>query len=177
MALAARISTQREPPPSGEIDLAPIETSDNVSSTELRLRDRRGGELRASWDGHVDNERAAERVPIQFAWQVLAALLPDATVNTADPADRALLQEVWVEHASRSWYAEQGLLALASGAGSPELIPYLVTALDSELPRTQELSVAALAAITGWDARRDATGSLRPLPEVVADYRRECAAQ
>jgi hypothetical protein len=36
---------------------------------------------------------------------------------------------VWSEHASRSWYAEQGLLALASGAG------------------------------TGWDARRDATGS------------------
>jgi hypothetical protein len=175
-ALAARVSTQRESPPSGQVALAPIETSDNKFLIELRLRDRTGGEIRAFWDGHVDNERAAERVPVQFAWQALAVLLPEATVNTAEAADRALLREVWSEHASRSWYAEQGLLALASEAGSPELIPYLVSALDSELPRTQELSVAALAAITGWDARRDATGSPRPLPEVVADYRRECAA-
>jgi hypothetical protein len=176
VALAARIGTQREPPPSGQLDLAPIETSDSVFLIELRARDRAGGELRASWDGHVDNERTAERVPVQFAWQALAVLLPEATANTAEAADRALLWEVWSEHASRSWYAEQGLLALASGAGSPELIPYLMSALDSELPRTRALSVAALAAITGWDARRDATGSLRPLPEVVADYRRECAA-
>jgi hypothetical protein len=176
VALAARIDTQREAPPSGQLDLAPIETSDSMFAIELRSRDRAGGELRASWDGHVDNERAAERVPVQFAWQALAVLLPEATVNTAEAADRALLREVWSEHASRSWYADQGLLALASAAGSPELIPYLVSALDSELPRTQELSVAALAAITGWDARRDSTGSPRPLPEVVADYRRECAA-
>jgi hypothetical protein len=176
VALAARIGTQREPPPSGQVDLAPIETSDSTFLIELRLQDRAGGELRASWDGHVDNERAAERVPVQFAWQALAVLLPEATVNTAEPADRALLREVWSQQTSRSWYAEQGLLALASEAGSPELIPYLVSALDSELPRTQELSVAALAAITGWDARRDATGSPRSLPEVVADYRRECAA-
>jgi hypothetical protein len=176
VALAARISTQREPPPSGQVDLAPIETSDNMFLVELRLRDRAGGELRAFWDGHVDNERAAERVPVQFAWQTLAALLPEATINIPETADRALLQDIWSEQASRSWYAEQGLLALASGAGSPELIPYLVSALDSELPQTQALSVAALAGITGWDARRDATGSTRPLPDVVADYRRECAA-
>lgn len=176
VALAARIGTQREPPPSGDVDLAPIETSDSTFLIELRSRDRAGGELRASWDGYVDNVRAVERVPVQFAWQALAVLLPEATGNTAEAADRALLREVWSEHTSRSWYAEQGLLALASGAGSPELIPYLVSALDSELPRTQELSVAALAAITGWDARLDATGSPRPLPEVVADYRRECAA-
>jgi hypothetical protein len=176
VALAARISTQREPPPSGQVDLAPIETSDNMFLIELRLRDRAGGELRACWDGHVDNESATERVPVQFAWQALAALLPAGTVSTADAADRALLREVWSEKALRSWYAEQGLLALASGAGSPELIPYLVSALDSELPQTQALSVATLAAITGWDARRDSTGSTRPLPEVAADYRRECAA-
>jgi hypothetical protein len=86
-------------------------------STFLRAvaRARRGdaagaratAQLRASWSGHVDNERAAERVPVQFAWKARAVLLPETTVNFAEAADRALLREVWSEHASRSWYAEQ----------------------------------------------------------------------
>jgi hypothetical protein len=37
------------------------------------------------------------------------------------------------------------------------------------------LAVAALAGITGWDARFDAEGKPRPWPAVLADYKRECA--
>jgi hypothetical protein len=101
---------------------------------------------------------------VQFAWQALAVLLPETTVNTAGCRPR-LLREVWSEHASRRWHGEQGLLALATGTGSPELIPYLVSALDSELPRTQELSVAALAAITRWGHGAMHPGRRDPCPK------------
>jgi hypothetical protein len=174
-ALAARISTERTPPPPGQVDLGPIETSDDLIALELLLRDGSGHELERSYHGYVDNLDAASRVPVQFAWSALAAALPEAAPSDlAEDADRALLRAIWSKGSPRPWYAEQALLALATAAGSPPLIPYIVADLDAEALRTRALAVTALAAISGWDVRRDASGKPRPLPDVVADYRREC---
>jgi hypothetical protein len=174
-ALAARITARRKPPPPGQVDLGPIETSDRLLLLELRLRDGQGTHLERTFAGYVGNLDAIDRVPVQLAWQSLAAALPESPPTRAvEEADRALLRAVWSDRAVRPWYAEQGLLALATGAGSPELLPHLVAALDSEQPYLRELAVTALAAVTGWDARFDAAGAPRPLDAVVAEYRHEC---
>jgi hypothetical protein len=72
------------------------------------------------------------------------------------------------------WYVTRALLLLAAHAGSAELVPPIVELLGSEHDDIQSLSVAALAAISGRDLRRDTSGNTRPLNEVVADYRRDC---
>ena len=113
---------------------------------------------------------------MQLAWQALEAVLPAGTPRDgAHPDDRALLRAVWAGSAPSTWYGEQGLLALATSAGSPELVAPITRALGNSSPFTRDLAVSALAAITGWDARRDESGAVRPLEAVVADYQRECA--
>jgi hypothetical protein len=111
-----------------------------------------------------------------MAWQALTEMAPAETPRgTVEAADRELLLRVWKQASKRPWYAEQALLTMATAAGSPALIEQIVPSLESDLPRTRELAVAALAAITGWDARLDSQGLPRALPEVVDEYRRECA--
>jgi hypothetical protein len=174
-ALIARVVTERKPPPENQIALGPIEISDDLTLVEVRVRDVRGAELHRHYAGYVGNVDAHERVPVQLAWQAIEALLP-ATIphGVADAGDRALLRTVWAGSASSTWYGEQGLLALASSAGSQELIAPITTALGNPSPFTRGLAVSALAAVTGWDARREDSGGVRPLDAVVADYQREC---
>ena len=64
---------------------------------------------------------------------------------------------------------------MAVAAGSPRLIPLILPALSSDEQQSQELAVAALAASTGWDVRRDASGNQRPWLDVLGDYRRQCS--
>ena len=175
-ALAARVVTERRPVPGDQIALGPIAISDDLTLVEVRLRDMRGVEFDRHYAGYVGNVDANERVPVQLAWQALEAVLPAATPrDSADSNDRVLLRTIWAGSASTTWYGEQGLLALATSAGSQELITPITRALGNPSPFTRGLAVSALAAITGWDARRDESGAVRPLEAVVADYQRECA--
>jgi len=175
-ALAARVVTERKPLPANQVGLGPIELSDDLKLIEIRLRDARGVAVDRRYAGYVGNVKANERVPVQLAWQALEAVLPAATPrDSADSNDRVLLRTIWAGSASTTWYGEQGLLALATSAGSQELITPITRALGNPSPFTRGLAVSALAAITGWDARRDESGAVRPLEAVVADYQRECA--
>lgn len=145
-------------------------------SLELYLRDAAGGHVGRAYSGYAGSFRAVERVPVSVAWQALTDLAPvEASQDTAEPLDRDLLFKVWSQTRQRPWFAERALLQMAKAAGSPRLIPLIVPALDSDEPQMQQLAVAALAAITGWDARRDANGVERPWPDVVSDYARECS--
>jgi hypothetical protein len=88
-------------------------------------------------------------------------------------------------------------VALLGRLDDPSRIPDLVDLLGRLAPSEEEAArerqgpiqsrlgltdglridiVNALARLTGWDARRAGDGSLRPLDDVVADYRRECGA-
>jgi len=62
---------------------------------------------------------------MQLAWQALAELFPEATVNSAESADRALLREVWSEQTSRSGHAEQGLIDV------PEIVDQRCFSVDA----------------------------------------------
>jgi hypothetical protein len=174
-ALAARIH-EVSPPSSDGTGSESMTMSTSLLLRELYMSDARGGHAERAYAGYVGSFRAFERVPVAVAWRALAAMAPsEAPPETVEEADRQLLQRVWQRTSARPWYAEQALLGMAAVAGSPDLIDRIVPALGSDLPRTQELAVSALAAITGWDARIDVDGRDRPLSDVVRDYRRECS--
>ena len=147
-------------------------------SLELVLDDAVGGTAVRAWQGYRGTLDAESRVPIEVAWEMLSRTAVERNVSRdADPEDRALLRDVWLHGAAnfdRPWYATRGLLLLASKAGSAELIPELVEQLSSSDAEAQRLAIDALAAISGLDLRRDATGKRRTLSELVGEYRREC---
>jgi hypothetical protein len=153
------------------------EISANMS-LEIELRDTLGAVLRRAWQGYEGSLDAANRVPVQYAWRALGKAATESTVvQGPEPEDRALLSAAWLHGAGsfeRPWYALRALLILAARAGSPELIAAIVKQLDSEDTEVQRLAVDALAAITGRDVGRDASGSERTLSDLVADYQREC---
>lgn len=175
--LAARITAQHDPPP-GQLELGPIAVSSASIMIELRLRDAGGAVVERGYMGYVGSADAAERVPVEHAWQAFTEAWPeeDSKVShDAEPEDRLLLESVWSLGGERDFYAEDGLLALAIAAGSPPLVGPISRDLYSDVSSTRTLAVAALATITGWDARLDASGKPRPLQDVVADYKRECS--
>jgi hypothetical protein len=180
-ALAARITVEQSSPVKGDrIELGPVGMSSNNLSLELTLEDARGASAARAWQGYRGTLDAENRLPVEFAWRALSELgLETIPLRAAQPDDRALLREAWLAGPAgfeRPWYTTRALLLLAAVAGSPELIPRLVELLASEDEEIQRLSVDALAAISGHDVRRDATGAPRALGELVAEYRRECGA-
>jgi hypothetical protein len=177
-ALASSILKGAVPPSDG----APSESMTMTTarlSLEVYLNDAAGAHAERAYSGYVGSFRATERVPVVVAWQALASgtAPAEAAQNTPEELDRELLLKVWSAARQRPWFAERALLQAAAIAGSPRLIPLIVPALSSEQPRMQQLAVAALAAISGWDVRRDASGAERPWATVVADYMRECSAE
>jgi hypothetical protein len=180
-ALAARITVEQSSPVKGDrIELGPVGMSSNNLSLELTLEDTRGASAARAWQGYRGTLDAENRLPIEFAWRALNELgLEKISLRAPQPDDRTLLREAWLADPAgfeRPWYSTRALLLLAAVAGSPELIPRLVELLASDDEEIQRLSVDALAAISGHDVRRDATGAPRALGELVAEYRRECGA-
>jgi hypothetical protein len=178
-ALAARITLERAPAVKGDrIELSPVGMSSNNLSLELALEDGLGGSAARAWQGHRGTLDAENRLPVEFAWRALSELdLEKIPLRAPQPDDRALLRDAWLAGTAgfeRPWYTTRALLLLAAVAGSAELIPRLVELLASEDEEIQRLSIDALAAISGHDVRRDATGEPRALGELVAHYRREC---
>lgn len=179
VVLGARVTTEREPSVAdSRIDLGAVGMSSNNLSLELVLDDAVGGTAVRAWQGYRGTLDAESRVPIEVAWEMLSRTAVERNASRdADPEDRALLRDVWLHGAAnfdRPWYATRGLLLLASKAGSAELIPELVEQLSSSDAEAQRLAIDALAAISGLDIRRDATGKRRTLSELVGEYRREC---
>jgi hypothetical protein len=178
-AVAARITTERKVPDSADqIALGSFGISSNDTSMELALRDERGGVYARGWEGYGGSIGAESRVPMELAWRALGEVALEGSPSTrAEPEDRVLLREAWLQSIpdfERPWYATRALLLFAAHAGSAELIPSIVKQLDATDADTQQLAVDALAAISGHDVRRDESGNARALSDVVAEYRREC---
>jgi hypothetical protein len=74
---------------------------------------------------------------------------------------------------------KERLVMMAEHAGTPALVPSLVelalaTGDDASVVRTREYAVNTLAALAGFDARKDVQGEERPVADAAADYARAC---
>jgi hypothetical protein len=179
-ALAARITTERKPSTvSDQIELGAFGISSSNTSLEIELRDSLGHVAERAWQGYGGSVDAENRVPVEFAWRALSEAAVERTAfQDPAPEDRALLRDAWLQHMpefERPWYSVRALLIFAADAGSVDLLPSIVKQLDSTDTEVQSLAVDALAAITRYDVRHDASGKARPLSNVVAEYRRECS--
>lgn len=176
LALAADVQTTL--PAQTGIRLDAIVGSDGNAATELELATPHGHALRAFYGAGAEIPGASPHLALDLAWESLAPLFAAPfEQRPADDQDRALLAEVWMEATGRPSWIDDRLLELAASAGSPQLLRRILPALDASRPETQVRAVRALAAISRWDARRDAQGRVRDLAEVVSDYKRECSSE
>jgi hypothetical protein len=129
------------------------------------------------WAGHPGSLADADRMPLELACERLWAVVESHLANgSPEDADRLAFARLWPPQAQRRpWVAVQ-LLQLAAVLGTAELVDGVGRQLDSPYADVRILAVNAMAAITGDDRRRTASGVERPLDAVVADYRSRPAA-
>ena len=180
-ALAARVTTEWRPPSSlDRIELEPYGVSSASWSLELTLQDTGGAASTRAWPGRLGTLGAEDRAPTELAWRFLSEVTLEGTASRDPEAeDRELLTVAWSQSTAgfeRPWYVTPALLRFAARAGSEGVLPRVVEQLDSKEPEVRSLAVDAIASITEYDTRRGPDGNLRPLDDVVAEYRRECSA-
>jgi hypothetical protein len=177
-ALAARIALVAPPPPRAAGSLSGTSSSTLSSDdeeVELRTRGMRGQELARQWQGTCGSDEIAEQAPVELAFSTLAGLLPAAKPAPVEDGDREVVADAWqAPFAHQAWVNER-LLELASVVGSRPLATGVLQALSSGDERQQIRAVRAAAAITGRDVIHDGHGHLRPLAEIVVDYRGQLA--
>lgn len=172
-ALTSTIETQFRETGRKRLRLRPIAVSSANLFEEMYLEDARGIALGRAWSGYPGTDQP-DRIAVEFSLQILEHSVPQRfVVRPATSEDRELLAHAW-NAGEIPWFAEAPMLILARSLGSPELLDKIVARLDSKDAEVQSLALEALAAITGWDARKASDGGVRPLDDVVADYKREC---
>src|ERR1019366_4199283 len=173
-ALTAKVTTSvAEEEGDQRLHLRPITFTTGNAFERAHVEDASGRALDRAWFGYPGNDQP-ERLSIELALATLERSLPRKFVVRAPPEEDGRLPSAAWKAEGTPWFADDPLLSLAASLGSPELLDRIIARLGSKKTNVQALAVDALAAITGWDARKDASGNARPLPEVVADYRGEC---
>ncbi len=116
-----------------------------------------------------------EFIPLELAFESLPSVPSGAADGSPDPQQRALFVRQFEARypGSEGWFRELEL-ALAARLGGPELISWLVNIASNGSETEQGLAVAALVAITGWDARRDAAGNPQSTARAAQSYAAEC---
>ncbi len=183
---------EHEPPPKpGAMTGSGVGTSHDYH-VALRMIDRRGRGVQRYFAGYEGSgEQQRDGVPMAIVQDTVSALLYDdafqaslTPVGLDDPAARALFARVfWQAHARGpdfgSWYVKERLLGMAASLGSDQHVPALLGPLqpttDAPRLRSTALAINAIAAITGFDRRRDPSGAPRELAEVAAETLVACA--
>jgi hypothetical protein len=175
-ALAAKVHAALPPANAYTVRAPAITGGDALPITELQLLDSQNHRARLSFQGAAaESPGSSARLPLEIVWEGIAPIIAGRFVTRAVTAeDQQLLAQLWLADASHSQVIESRLLELAAKLGSARILARIVPALDAMREATRIRAVNALAASTGWDARRDAAGNLRDLAAVVADYKREC---
>jgi hypothetical protein len=178
-ALAAHV-TVTEPPASRGAMSSSVTLSDDDEDLELRIMEGATPQPR-HWDGYVGSAGEPDRAPLEIAWDALSSTLPARSAAAGpDALDRLTFSRLWVpDHRRRPWVHREMLslapvLAAAPDAAqpvAPDMARDIGADLDAPDPELRILAVNALAAVTGRDLRRDATGQVRPLDAVVVDYK------
>jgi hypothetical protein len=171
---------QREPPSS--MGGSGFFSSNNWHGV-LRLKDAAGHVVERGFTGYASSEEQLRSIPIAEVVELLEPVV-DRIPWQAAPVD-ANVRSFFVERflfagpERAEWWVKERLVMLAEHAGTPALVPKLVAlattmAGDASVQRTREHAVAALAALAGFDARRDALGKPVPLNAATEAYARAC---
>lgn len=149
----------------------------------LRLRDLEGRAVERGFAGADASATQLESLPVRAIGERLDEALDKVAwqAGPVDPDVRAFFVErsLAASPQHRTWWIRERLVALAPAAGTPALVPSLIaaatdSATDASAARTRGLALAALAALTGFDARQDAHGAPRSEAEAAAAYAAAC---
>lgn len=170
----------------------------SVSSADfdvfIGVTDSVGRVLARSFAGYPGSSDQDRYLGVQLAASRLRPLLENARFERARPTDeeRAFFVGHYLAalprlHAEYAWWVRERFVLLAAELGTPALVPALLDDVKLELGEREQGGdaapiadrrldglVTALAALTGWDARRDERGAARPVDEVARDYLGEC---
>ncbi|MBA2541141.1 MAG: hypothetical protein H0V17_15985, partial [Deltaproteobacteria bacterium] len=179
-ALAAKVS-EREPPPKPGAGLG---GSASFSSHDfhilVRLVDDNGRVLERHYTGYAGSLGQDTFLGAVLAGESLAAITSlKGAAGTPATDDRALFTERFNAAVPRfdadfSWWVMERFVELARHFGTRAIIPGLLTRLVVTKPDRSKVdaradALAALAQITGWDARTGVS-----VEDAAAAYRREC---
>lgn len=163
--------------------------TDSFSSADfhllIRLVDDDGRAVEHAYTGYPGNRNQAEYLGLRAAMPALAPITALASAPGTPTADARALFADRFGAAVRSfdddfyWWVKERYVDLARHLGTPPAIPGLLTRLHVTKPDdrsqvdTRANAVAALAAITGWDARRET----KSIEDAAARYLAACHAR
>ncbi len=167
----ARITEMDPPPPPDSVGGFTQSFSSNDFHLLIRLVDDDGRVVERRFTGYESNGRQTEYLGLLAGRPGLEPMLSRAMAHAAVTDDvRALFASRFVAMAPRlddedEWYVKERIVELSRYAGSPAVIPGLLGRLQTTRPTfrpyvrsylaTRASAVAGIAAITGWDARRE----------------------
>lgn len=176
----ARLEEQRPPEPRG---MSAYGSSHDWFAL-VRLVDDAGRALERGFAGYDNSDNQLRSIPVAALDKRVESALEKVTWQPAaiDDDARAFFVARFLagneEHAE--WWVREHLVALAGAAGTPALVPALITRAqdnnaDASAERTREHALAALAQLAGFDARKDERGAPVPPADAAAAYARACA--
>jgi hypothetical protein len=153
----------------------------------LRLEDAAGHVVERAFTGYPSSEEQLRSMPMDEVGELLYPFVEAIRWEHAPVDDdvRAFFVARFVAAGlvplpgRAAWWVKERLVTLAEHVGTPALVPALVelalaTGSDASVERTHEEAVASLAALAGFDARKDAHGAARTVADAAADYARAC---
>ena len=149
----------------------------------LRITDAAGHALERRFTGYDSSEVQLGSVPMAEVSQILGPVLEQASWRPAavdaDAQSFFAARAVVERSEDGEWWVRERLVLLSEYLGSPALVVRLVAlaqqnSADASAVRSRGYAVAALAAITGYDARLDEKGAARTIAEAASVYARIC---
>jgi hypothetical protein len=196
-ALTVRIREIEPPPPPNGMWGRSFSTSSGNFHLYFRLS---GGshELVRHFTGYPGSSGQTRYLGLQAAWAALDPLLDKVPLepSVASADEREFFVQSFLQAAPRfdeafAWWVRERYVALAEHLGTPELVPALVSVVESGLregeressderkqtvwKRRLEQPLATLARLTGWDPRQEEGGAPRDLVAAAREVLTECA--
>jgi hypothetical protein len=156
----------------------------------LRLADGAGRALERRYTGYEGDRGQADYLPTEAAFAALEPLLRTLPWSENVPAserERRFFARQFARASEHfgdetAWWVRELYVELARSLGGPDLVPPLLRQLTPAGPagadpsgeRTRASVVEALAAITGWDARREPGRPELTIEEAARAYLDEC---
>ena len=166
--------------PAGAIHVAGGSHTSNDFHLGLRLSDDEDHAIDRHFTGYESSDAQGEILPMRIATERFEALLgtlaftkePAATDDDKDLFVRRFLAAM---REKPFWWITERFVALAGELGTIDIVPALVKIAqrkgEASADRTRPVALAAIAALTGWDPRKDAKDE----DEAAANALKECA--
>jgi hypothetical protein len=188
MVAQARVAVLAKPhlvalaQPPGSIHLGGGSFTSNDFHLGLRLTDDEGHVVDRHFSGYDSSDAQAAIPPMRMATERFESTLgtlsftkqPNVTDDDRDLFVRRFLATMRGE--KPFWWITERFVALAVELGTVDIVPALVKIAqnkgEASADRTRPVALAAIAAITGWDPRKDAHDDD---DEAAARVLKECA--